>query len=89
MVGHGGSSADSYLADPTSSIPSHCTPIVVTSTFNQLILSLLVFSLVDVTPKVDRQFVFWLLFHCSNRILICNMNSSSIHILWLSDCAVS
>ena len=32
MVGHGGSSAGSYLADPTSHIPSHCAPIVVTST---------------------------------------------------------
>ena len=32
MVGHGGSSADSYLADPTSPIPSHCASIVVTST---------------------------------------------------------
>ena len=32
MVGHGGSSASSYLADPTSSIPSHCASIVVTST---------------------------------------------------------
>ena len=32
MVGHGGSSAGSYLADPTSPIPSHCAPIVVTST---------------------------------------------------------
>ena len=32
MVGHGGSSAGSYLADPTSPIPSHCALIVVTST---------------------------------------------------------
>ena len=32
MVGHGGSSAGSYLADPTSSIPSHCASIVATST---------------------------------------------------------
>ena len=32
MVGHGGSSAGSYLADPTSPIPSHCESIVVTST---------------------------------------------------------
>ena len=32
MVEHGGSSADSYLADPTSSIPSHCASIVATST---------------------------------------------------------
>ena len=32
MVGHGGSSARSYLADPTSPIPSHCASIVTTST---------------------------------------------------------
>ena len=32
MVGHGGSSAGSYLADPTSPIPSHCASIVTTST---------------------------------------------------------
>ena len=32
MVGHGGSSVGSYLADPTSPIPSHCASIVVTST---------------------------------------------------------
>ena len=32
MVGHGGSGAGSYLADPTSPIPSHCASIVVTST---------------------------------------------------------
>ena len=32
MVRHGGSSAGSYLADPTSPIPSHCASIVATST---------------------------------------------------------
>ena len=32
MVRHGGSSAGSYLADPTSPIPSHCASIVMTST---------------------------------------------------------
>ena len=32
MVGHGGSSAGSYLADPTSPFPSHCASIVGTST---------------------------------------------------------
>ena len=31
MVGQGGSSAGSYLADPTSPIPSHCASIVATS----------------------------------------------------------
>ena len=38
MVGHGGSSAGSYLADPTSPIPSHCASIVVTSTLRVNIL---------------------------------------------------
>ena len=28
MVGHGGSSAGSYLDDPTSPIPSHCAVII-------------------------------------------------------------
>ena len=32
MVGHGGSSAGSYLAGPTSPIPSHCASTVTTST---------------------------------------------------------
>ena len=32
MVRHGGSSAGSYLDDPTSPIPSHCASIVATST---------------------------------------------------------
>ena len=32
MVGHGESSAGSYLVDPTSPIPSHCASIVATST---------------------------------------------------------
>ena len=32
MVGHGGSSAGSYLTDPTSPIPSLCASIVATST---------------------------------------------------------
>ena len=32
MVGHGGSSAGLYLADPTFPIPSHCASVIVTST---------------------------------------------------------
>ena len=32
MVGHAGSSAGSYLTDPTSPIPSYCASIVATST---------------------------------------------------------
>ena len=31
MVGHGGSSAGSYLTNPTYPIPSHCASIVATS----------------------------------------------------------
>ena len=38
MVGHGGSSAGSYLADPTSPIPSHCASIVATSTLRVKII---------------------------------------------------
>ena len=34
MVGHGESSASSYLTDPTSPIPYHCASIVVTSTLS-------------------------------------------------------
>ena len=41
MVGHGGSSAGSYLADPTSPIPSQCASIVVTSTLKPQAESLL------------------------------------------------
>ena len=32
MVEHGGSSAGSYLADPTSPIPSRCASVVAMST---------------------------------------------------------
>ena len=42
MVGHGGSSAGSYLADPTSPIPSHCASIVATSTVRVDVLNILV-----------------------------------------------
>ena len=38
MVGHGGSSAGSYLADLTSPIPSHCASVVVTSTLSFCLL---------------------------------------------------
>ena len=37
MVGHGGSSAGSYLADPASPIPSHCASIFVTSTLRVIL----------------------------------------------------
>ena len=41
MVRHGGSSAGSYPADPTSPIPSHCASIVVTSTLKHNIVTLM------------------------------------------------
>ena len=56
MLGHGGSSASSYLADPTSPIPSHCcnypvskcpsASIVATSTLrvNDSLLHIHIFS---------------------------------------------
>ena len=44
MVRHGGRSAGSYLADPTSPIPSHCTSIVVTSTVRDIYISLSCFQ---------------------------------------------
>ena len=40
MVGHGGSSAGSYLADPTSPIPSHYASIVVISTVRVKIITM-------------------------------------------------
>ena len=39
MVGHGGSSAGSYVADPTSPIPSHCASIAATNIY-KLILAM-------------------------------------------------
>ena len=43
MVGHGGSSAGSYLADRTSPIPSHCASIAMTSTVRVNILCSVLF----------------------------------------------
>ena len=52
MVGHGGSSAGSYLADPTSPIPSHCASIVATSTVR------IKFDLLSLVLWVDIRFHF-------------------------------
>ena len=49
MVGHGGSSAGSYLADPTSPIPSHCASIVMTSTLRVNISKVRVYSLMSLS----------------------------------------
>ena len=52
MVGHGGSNAGSYLADPTSPIPSHCALIVATSTLRVNIFCLTP-SLAEAQPCHD------------------------------------
>ena len=53
MVGHGGSSAGSYLADPTSPIPSHCASIVATSTLRVKELYVLVLHVSDVLMLIE------------------------------------
>ena len=72
MVGLGGSSAGSYLADPTSPIPSHCASIVVTGTLRvkceckcTLYSSGIRASSVDCpvyTPSIGTQFIHSLMF---------------------------
>ena len=52
MVGHGGSSAGSYLADPTSLIPSHCT--VIFQAFADIIVRDSEMVVVELVAK-DRQ----------------------------------
>ena len=58
MVVHGGSSAGSYLADPTSPIPSHCASIVTTSTvrvkYPHLSTALLPNDCMKACGRVDR-----------------------------------
>ena len=41
MVGHGGSSAGSYLANPTSTIPSHCVVIILCPSASAVVASTL------------------------------------------------
>ena len=50
MVAHGGSSAGSYLADPTSPIPSHCASIVATSTVRVKVTSLCSDTIMIILP---------------------------------------
>ena len=65
MVGHGGSSAGSYLTNPTSPIPSHCASIVVASTF---IVGLNIFidiqtsktlTQMDINKMMKMEFIQW------------------------------
>ena len=55
MVGLGGSSAGSYLADPTSPIPFHCASIVVTSTLraNTRIFVAGILPVMHMEPRMD------------------------------------
>ena len=55
MVGHGGSSAGSYLADPTSPILSHCASIVATSTVR---VKFMVFFTIIHQSKLDTVAVY-------------------------------
>ena len=58
MVGHGRSSAGSYVADPTSPLPSHCASIVVTGTLR-------------VNQYLSQLFLLIILQHCKKVILHC------------------
>ena len=53
MVGHGGSSAGSYLADPTSPIPSHCASIVVMSTLRVDKTCVFIIRDIAIDPVID------------------------------------
>ena len=66
MVGHRGSSAGSYLADPTSPLPSHCASIVATSTLRVNLKS----RFIDTDHIVLR--------HCSVVLLWRAMNSVDV-----------
>ena len=66
MVGHGGSSAGSYLADPTSPIPSHCVSIVATSTLRVKISTR--WWSVEVTQDAARQMLQHLILYPPNCI---------------------
>ena len=65
MVGHGGSSAGSYLADPTSPIPSHCASIVATSTLRvKLSVSILTHAQQpDNTSFLTNTSTSWIFYH--------------------------
>ena len=69
MVGHGGSSAGSYLADPTSPIPSHCASLVATSTLRvtplELIRSVDVYSYLFICQYSRKLYVRILISHMS------------------------
>ena len=59
MVGHGRSSAGSYLADPTSPIPSHCVYVFSPATFvcdmAQLAFDTLAFNVKNTLSKITTK----------------------------------
>ena len=57
MVRHGGSSAGSYLAGPTSPIPSHCASIVATSTLRVNTFRIFTSNLVKHLPAALIAFI--------------------------------
>ena len=68
MVGHGGSSASFYLADPTSPIPSYCASIVATSTLRvNLICKPSLLILIPLNNPYDVE--WWLLMLSPFKIL--------------------
>ena len=71
MVRHGESSACSYLANPTSIIPSHCASIVVTSTVRANIVNLISCNPAVVMDSTNARFM-------SEILLICKIHSPVI-----------
>ena len=70
MVGHEGSSAGSYLADPTSPIPSHCASIVTTSIVrvNKILYVIILHKLAPHNP-IDMVLLWEELLLCVSRTL--------------------
>ena len=88
MVGHWGSSAGSYLTDPTSPIPSHCASIVMTSTVRVNIRIIVGCILSEYTGICHLE---WLpedaMPHCKHVPLECNIktNTENFSICSISD----
>ena len=78
MVGHGGSSAGSYLADPTSPIPSHCASIVMTSTIRVKIQNTLTITL---SLKWWNTLWYFLLWRCAFQPIVgCSFQETNRHL---------
>ena len=91
--GMGGSSASSYLADPTSPIPSHCASIVVTSTLRLkfwLQASQYQDCDADLNFIIYTQWVSWSSSKCTNMVLYdigtCILCFRKREIIFMDDC---